>query len=705
MVAPRGEEQMTRKRGTGGALPPAQTEHIVEVAGQIVPAGPGELNIGRNESNGMSADSIAIVGTRTADSHSTAAGWYPSPVFVLLVEDNEDDAVLFRRMLLDMPNPTTSYVVAWARTLAEALDHLAGQASAVDVVMVDLALPDSWGLDAVTRILEAAPNLPVIVLSGHDEEAPAYEAVQRGAQDYLVKGQVSPLAAARSIGFAIERKKLQRRLEFDADLLRAEHERLAELVTHADVSMTLMDEHGRLVLVNDCWVERNHIPREAAIGRRFDEIEGYRIAPSVQSRIDTVLATGEDYRFHEWYYEDANHPDGIYADGSIVPVRDPDGRVAGVRTISVDVTDKVRARQAVEEQKGLVEAQRALLETILDTAPVGLACFDCEMRPVSANAEYERICGLQSEQAYSGDGSALLPAAWADRRHYRRVLAGEAVDLKEVGVAGLTGMGSRYFDVYLRPVEARAGEVSGVVIAAVDITDRLETERQKESFLTLASHELRTPLTSIRGYTDLALRSAQGQGDRRLSRMLEVIKTQTEHLSRIVTDLLDTSRIGGDVLPLRRTRFDLVNLVEEVTGNMSIANPGIALMAGVPPRPLRVHADRHLVEEVLVNLIENAIKYAHLDRRIEVTLKAGEREAVASVRDYGVGIPPGQLDRVFDRFYRASNAGSKPRNGLGLGLYIARSIVERHGGRMWVESAEEEGSTFYFSLPGVEEGE
>jgi PAS domain S-box-containing protein len=615
-------------------------------------------------------------------------------VFVLLVEDNEDDALLFRRMLLDSPSPTTAYVVAWARTLAEALDHLTREPRTADVAMVDLALPDSWGLAAVTKVLESTPDLPVIVLSGQDDEALALEAAQRGAQDYLVKGQVGPAAMARAIRFAIERKKLQGRLALDADLLRAEHERLAELVAHTDVSMTLMDEHGRLVMANDCWVERNHVTREAAIGRRFDEIEGYLVAPAVQSSVDRVLASGVEYRFREWYYEDVNHPGGIFVDGSIVPVLDADGRVAGVRTVSVDVTDKVRTRQTVEEQ-------RALLETILDAAPVGLACFDCEMQPVSANAEYARICGVDPQEAINGETDALLPAAWADRRLYRRVLSGEAVDLKEVQVVGEHD--SRYFDVYLRPVEREGGEVTGVVIAAVDITERLEAEKQQESFLTLASHELRTPLTSIRGYADLALRSAEQQSDRRLIRMLDTIKTQTEHLSRIVTDLLDTSRIGGDALPLHRTRFDLGALVEEVAVNAAAANAGISLTADVPRRPLRVNADRHMIEEVLVNLIENAVKYAHRDRRIEVALRAEGREAIASVRDYGLGIPPDQLERVFDRFYRASNAGSRPRNGLGLGLYIARSIVDRHGGRMWVESAEGEGSTFYFALPGVEE--
>ena len=136
-------------------------------------------------------------------------------------------------------------------------------------------------------------------------------------------------------------------------------------------------------------------------------------APAVQSSVDRVLASGVEYRFREWYYEDVNHPGGIFVDGSIVPVLDADGRVVGVRTISVDVTDKVRARQAVEEQKGLVEEQRALLETILDAAPVGLACFDCEMQPVSANAEYARICGMNPDEAITGEADALLPAAWA----------------------------------------------------------------------------------------------------------------------------------------------------------------------------------------------------------------------------------------------------------------------------------------------------
>jgi signal transduction histidine kinase len=175
------------------------------------------------------------------------------------------------------------------------------------------------------------------------------------------------------------------------------------------------------------------------------------------------------------------------------------------------------------------------------------------------------------------------------------------------------------------------------------------------------------------------------------------------HLVRLVNDLVDVSRIERDMLPMHRETFSLGSLASKVAYNMRLVAPTREIKLHTDDTPLLVNADRDQVQGVLGNLLENALKYSPEDQPVEVSVTQGEGEVVAAVRDYGLGVPQDQQNRVFERFYRATNAGSRPRNGLGLGLFIARSVVERHGGRIWVESRQGSGSTFSFALPLAED--
>jgi PAS domain S-box-containing protein len=241
----------------------------------------------------------------------------------------------------------------------------------------------------------------------------------------------------------------------------------------------------------------------------------------------------------------------------------------------------------------------------------------------------------------------------------------------------------------------------------VEIAERKKLEAQKDEFISVASHELRTPLTAIKGFSQIALRLAQRseQGDARLEKYLETINDKADDLTRLVTEMLDVSRIERGMLPLECADLDLLDAVRRVVGNIQLTEQNTAFTLALPPEPVIVHADERRLEQVLTNLLDNAIKYANrIDsarNSVEVRVEVSGDEAIASVRDYGLGIPAGQIGSVFSRFFRADNVKSAhyPYPGLGLGLYISRGIVERHGGRMWVESKEGEGSTFYFALP------
>jgi signal transduction histidine kinase len=141
--------------------------------------------------------------------------------------------------------------------------------------------------------------------------------------------------------------------------------------------------------------------------------------------------------------------------------------------------------------------------------------------------------------------------------------------------------------------------------------------------------------------------------------------------------------------------------MREIVGNLRLAAPEFDISYDAPDTPLTVSADKLRIEQVVTNLVNNAVKYSGDSRKVEVTIRRQGDEAITSVHDYGLGIPADQLGQVFGRFFRGRNATSAHYPGLGLGLYLSHGIIARHEGRMWVQSTEGEGSTFYFALPAL----
>ena len=239
-----------------------------------------------------------------------------------------------------------------------------------------------------------------------------------------------------------------------------------------------------------------------------------------------------------------------------------------------------------------------------------------------------------------------------------------------------------------------------------DITERKMAEQQKDEFLSVASHELRTPLTIIRGYSKMALREAERSGHTGLARNLAIVEEKAGQMAHLIDEMLDVSRIESGVLPLDLTRFDLADLMQQVTRELGSVNGNCRLNLELSSTSAIVYADWNRLEQVLANLVDNAIKYSLKTEdscQVHISLEVTEVDATISVRDYGVGIPESQRDQVFGRFFRASNVSSSQSAypGLGLGLFISHGIITRHGGSMWLESAEGEGSTFSFKLPLV----
>jgi two-component system phosphate regulon sensor histidine kinase PhoR len=264
------------------------------------------------------------------------------------------------------------------------------------------------------------------------------------------------------------------------------------------------------------------------------------------------------------------------------------------------------------------------------------------------------------------------------------------------------------------PIETDQGErwisISGVqffggtVYAFRDVTEVRHLEELKADFIATASHELRTPLAAVYGAAQTLLRHDFALDEAGRDRFISLIAEESERLGRIVNEILLANQLEAGRLDLGAEPFDAVELVERVVEAARVHAPaGISLERHTPEDVPLVSADRDKVRQVLVNLIENAIKYSPDGGQIEVGLESGqgsgEETVVFFVKDQGLGIPAEEQARIFEKFYRLDPQMTRGVGGTGLGLYICSELVNRMGGHIWVESIEGQGSTFLLELP------
>ncbi len=226
-----------------------------------------------------------------------------------------------------------------------------------------------------------------------------------------------------------------------------------------------------------------------------------------------------------------------------------------------------------------------------------------------------------------------------------------------------------------------------------------DLSRLKDEFLSIASHELRTPVTSIKGYTQLAKMLIRENDLNTSEEYLDIALDQIDRMSRLILELLDVSRIETGRLEIRREPIAWAHFVRDVVHRHHTAVSDRRFHVSVPDVTKIVTGDRDRLEQVLGNLLENAVKYSPDGSDITVTVDDRGDSFVTAVCDRGIGIPADELGQVFERFHRGRQVSSTNYGGLGLGLYITKQIIERHGGSIWVDSKEGQGTTFYFSIP------
>ena len=258
------------------------------------------------------------------------------------------------------------------------------------------------------------------------------------------------------------------------------------------------------------------------------------------------------------------------------------------------------------------------------------------------------------------------------------------------------------------PMSSIAGARRGVVTVLRDITARVELERMKTNFLSVVSHELKTPLHSIKGFVEIILLGKTGPVNELQRDFLGTVKEQTNQLQRLISDLLEFSRMEAGQVRLRMEPVDLGDLVADVATKLGpqAANASVNIIVQVAPGFAAIEADPMRIEQVMTNLVDNAIKFTPPGGAIRVTGSGDASVVELRISDSGIGIPLEEQQRIFDRFYQVDGGSSRLYKGAGLGLSICKHIVEHHGGHIWVESpgVNGQGATFCFRLPRSQAG-
>ncbi|WP_271003059.1 two-component system histidine kinase PnpS [Listeria seeligeri] len=256
-------------------------------------------------------------------------------------------------------------------------------------------------------------------------------------------------------------------------------------------------------------------------------------------------------------------------------------------------------------------------------------------------------------------------------------------------------------DASVSPILAEDGEITGIILLLHDITQIRHLENVRSEFVTNVSHELKTPVTALKGFAETLLDGAM-YDEALLKKFLTIIKEESDRLHRLIMDILALSRIEQNPVTENVGTVDVDDVIDQSVRTIFELATEKNIQVSAPEKtvpPVIIETNRDQLQQILINLLSNAINYTPVDGKVEVKLMERESEVIIEVTDNGIGIPAKDIDRVFERFYRVDKARSRHSGGTGLGLSIVKHLVENCGGRIEVESQEEVGSTFRVTLP------
>src|SRR5436190_11408741 len=391
--------------------------------------------------------------------------------------------------------------------------------------------------------------------------------------------------------------------------------------------------------------------------------------------------------------------------------------------------ENVRLRERERALWEEAEHERYRLELIISSMAEGLLITNAHGAITSLNSSAQHLFSLAEVDLQQNPHTSLRQLAVTTRVNWLldlaeivdQALAGNVVMHKELTAGTKSETVPLTLSISAAPLYDANQNITrpiGVVTVLNDITSIKQIEKLKDEFVSIVSHELRTPLTATKGYTQHLIRRIE----RRLRevrqkqqstsqivelpesydlRSLNIVQSETEHLERLVSDLLDLSRVQWGELDLQYSSFYLAEVLNERVRLARVSAEQHAIYLDIQTQDSRIVADQLRVGQVFGNVLDNAIKFSPPGKQVTVKLQEKDDEYLIRVIDQGIGVNPESFDHIFERFYRIRNIANRQYTGIGLGLFVAKAIVEAHGGSIGFSSNEDGGSTFYFTLPRV----
>ncbi len=609
-------------------------------------------------------------------------------VKVLLIEDSSKYTEVIRIMLDRVQG--TQFDLVCARRLSRGLESL-GEGG-VDVVLLDLKLPDSQGLDTFDRVYAQAPSVPIIVMTVTDNDELAVRAVQKGAQDYLVKDQVDSKLLVRAIRYAIERKRVEEALKETNIFLQN------ILESSSYISILYTDLEGNILYWNKGAEDMFGYKVEEVVGRCKTDILYPDDEEETKKKIEEVrsfiLKNKQGISCEVW--EVTKDGRKLWVNLNLTPRFDENDQVIGILGIGQDITERKRMDEML-----LTAAQE--WRTTFDAISDVICLIDSERRIIRCNnamthflqKSFNDIIGRTCCKLVHGTSEPIEGCPFERMQKTRR---------SETMVLPID---ARWFNISVDPLLDEGGNLIGGVHIMSDITKEKEIDRMKSELISKVSHELRTPLTTIKEGISLVFDGTLGQINADQEEVLAIAKKDIDRLARLIGNLLDVSKIETGKVELKKSSVNISSLVEEVLVSFQkqIEKKNITLETRLKGEMPPLYIDPDKISQVLTNLVSNSIKFTPESGHITLGIKDKREEIEISVKDTGLGIARENIPELFDRFSQFNRVYGPGERGTGLGLAISKEIVEMHGGKIWVESELGKGSTFTLSLPRLSQDE
>lgn len=475
---------------------------------------------------------------------------------------------------------------------------------------------------------------------------------------------------------------------------------IRRMVKEAPVGMCILKSKLLYVEeINDYFVQLIGKSQQELLSKPYWEVNP-ELEEMYKPIIDSVFETGEAYRASGKAVPLVRNgkEELVYIDFVFHLMADYDGIKNAILIIANDVTDQILGRKNLEN---------AFEQVRLSKQAAQLGTFDMDMtnNEMLWDEKTRLLFGIYHSDPVSFEKDFIQGLHEEDQERVKNVVANlsnpaisdgtydveyRTISQHDGSLRWVRALGKLYFDDKGKPLR--------FIGSALDITNQKMDEQRKNDFIGMVSHELKTPLTSMLAYQQILRKKLKGSTDEFTRVALDKSNQQIRKMTSMINGFLNISHLESGKIKLNKETFDMRVLLQELLEDFHmITNTHEILLHTCSDGML--HADREKISSVVSNLISNAIKYSPHGKRIEVSCSSAQDNIQVSIRDEGMGIKEEDRKHLFERFYRISTSHRENISGFGIGLYLSKEIVERHGGKIWLESESGIGSTFSFSLP------